>query len=154
MDLCNQQNITRGLQGKFSVYHGAAVGLVRGKAGLQEYTDDAVNDPQVKRVRERTTAVGDASVTEDQAHIEVELESGRTISRFVEASLGNLRRPMTDRQLEQKFRDQAVLALPAEQVEALIALCWRIDDLDDVGELIRAAVPATSAGGWRLEARG
>jgi 2-methylcitrate dehydratase PrpD len=74
----------------------------------------------------------------------VELENGQTISRFVEASLGNLRRPMTDRQLEQKFRDQAVLALPAEQVEALIALCWRIDQLDDVGELIRAAVPATA----------
>ena len=55
LDLCNQQNITRGLQGKFSVYHGAAVGLVRGKAGLQEYTDEAVNDPAVKRVRERTT---------------------------------------------------------------------------------------------------
>jgi 2-methylcitrate dehydratase PrpD len=144
MDLCNQQDITRGLQGKFSVYHGAAVGLVRGKAGLQEYTDEAVNDPQVKRVREHTTAVGDATVTEDQAHIEVELESGQTISRFVEASLGNLRRPMTDRQLDQKFRDQAVLALPADQVEALIALCWRIDELDDVGELIKAAVPATA----------
>src|SRR6202035_2909115 len=36
MDLCNQQNITRGLQGKFSVYHGAAIGLVRGKAGIRE----------------------------------------------------------------------------------------------------------------------
>ena len=44
LDLCNQQNITKGLQGKFSVYHGAAVGLVRGKAGIQEYTDEAVND--------------------------------------------------------------------------------------------------------------
>src|ERR1019366_4146795 len=29
MDLCNQTNITKGLQGKFSVYHGAAIGLVR-----------------------------------------------------------------------------------------------------------------------------
>ena len=52
MDLCNQQGITKGLQGKFSVYHGAAIGLVRGKAGIQEYTDEAVNDPQIKRVRE------------------------------------------------------------------------------------------------------
>src|SRR4029077_7136807 len=76
LDLCNQQNITKGLQGKFSVYHGAAVGLVRGKAGIQEYTDDAVNDPAVKRVRERATAVGDPSITEDQAHIEVELVTG------------------------------------------------------------------------------
>jgi 2-methylcitrate dehydratase PrpD len=141
LDLCNQTNITRGLQGKFSVYHGAAIGLVRGKAGIQEYTDEAVNDPSIKRVRELATAVGDTSVTEDQAHIEVELISGQKLSRFVEKSLGNIHRPLTDRHLEEKFRDQAVLALPAGQVDRLIELCWRIDELKDVGELTRAAIP-------------
>src|ERR1700722_19237157 len=74
LDLCNQTNITRGLQGKFSVYHAAAIGLVRGKAGIQEYTDAAVNDPDIKHVRERATAMGDSSITEDQANIEVELK--------------------------------------------------------------------------------
>jgi len=144
LDLCNQQNITRGLQGKFSVYHGAAVGLVRGKGGLREYTDDAVNDPVIKRVREAATAVGDPSLTEDQAHVEVELSDGRRLSRFVEQSLGNIHRPLTDRQLEDKFRDQAVLVLPAPDVEALIQLCWRIDQLEDVGDLVMAAVPAAA----------
>jgi 2-methylcitrate dehydratase PrpD len=142
MDLCNQQGITKGLQGKFSVYHGAAIGLVRGKAGIQEYTDEAVNDPQIKRVRELVSAVGDPSITEDQARIEVELTTGAKLTRFVEQSLGNIHRPMTDKQLEAKFRDQAVAALPAEQVEKTIGLCWKIDELDDVAELIRAAVPA------------
>jgi 2-methylcitrate dehydratase PrpD len=141
LDLCNQQNITRGLQGKFSVYHGAAVGLVRGKAGLREYTDDAVNDPAIKRVRESATAVGDPSNTEDQAHIEVELKDGRRLTTFVEQSLGNIHRPLTDRQLDDKFRDQAVMVLPSEDVDRLIDLCWRIDALEDVGELVNAAVP-------------
>jgi len=142
LDLCNQQNITKGLQGKFSVYHGAAVGLVRGKAGIQEYTDEAVNDPAVKRVRERATATGDASITEDQAYIEVELTNGTKLETFVEASLGNLKRPLSDRQLDAKFRDQAVLALPSAQVDGLLQLCWRIDELPDVSELVRAASPA------------
>jgi 2-methylcitrate dehydratase PrpD len=141
LDLCNQQNITKGLQGKFSVYHGAAVGLVRGKAGLQEYSDEAVNDPAIKRVRERATAVGDASITEDQARVEVELTGGRVLTKFVEESLGNLKRPLTDGQLAAKFRDQALLALPAAQVDRLIDLCWRIDVLDDVSELVRGASP-------------
>jgi 2-methylcitrate dehydratase PrpD len=143
LDLCNQQNITRGLQGKFSVYHGAAVGLVRGKAGIQEYTDEAVNDPDVKRVRESTTAGGDDSITEDQAHVEVELTDGRRLTRFVEESLGNLRRPLSDRQLDDKFRDQAVLALPRGQVDDLLRLCWQIDGLDDINQLIQTAVPTT-----------
>jgi 2-methylcitrate dehydratase PrpD len=141
LDLCNQTDITRGLQGKFSVYHGAAVGLVRGKAGLREYTDEAVNDPVIKRVREAATAVGDPSITEDQAHVDVELRDGRHLTRFVEQSLGNVHKPLTDRQLEDKFRDQAVLVLPERDVEALIQLLWRIDQLDDVGEVVTAAVP-------------
>ncbi len=140
MDLCNQQGITKGLQGKFSVYHGAAIGLVRGKAGIQEYTDEAVNDPQIKRVRELVKATGDPSVTEDQARIEVDLSTGEKLSRFVEKSLGNIHRPMSDKQLEDKFRDQAVAALPAAQVEKAIALCWNIDELDDVNELIQVCV--------------
>ena len=142
LDLCNKQNITLGLEGKFSVYHGAALGLVRGKAGIQEYTDEAVNDPAIRRVRELAKTVGDRSITDDQAHIEVELADGRKLTRFVEKSLGNIHRPMTDRQLEDKFRDQAEGVLPIAQVEALIGLCWKIDDLPDVNELIKAAVQA------------
>ena len=145
LDLCNQQNITKGLQGKFSVYHGAAVGLVRGKGGLREYTDEAVNEPAIKRVRELTTATGDPSVTEDQVHVEVELRDGRTLTKFVEQSLGNIHRPLTDKQLEEKFRDQAVLVLPAREVETVIQLCWKIDQLDDVGQLVAATVPAAAA---------
>jgi 2-methylcitrate dehydratase PrpD len=140
LDLCNQTNITKGLQGKFSVYHGAAVGLVRGKAGIQEYTDAAVNDPAIKGVRERTSAAGDSSITEDQARIEVELTSREKITRFVEKSLGNIHRPLTDAQLDAKFLDQAVLAIPLAQAEKLLGKCWGIDGLEDVNQLIRLGV--------------
>ena len=140
MDLCNKKDITRGLEGKYSIYHSSAVGLVRGKAGLQEYTDAAVNDPIVKRVRERVSAIADTSITEDQADIEVELQDGRKLVRFIEQSLGNVHRPLSDRQLEDKLRDQCIPALSASQVDRLIELCWKIDKLDDVNELVKATV--------------
>lgn len=143
LDLCNQKDLIRGLQGKFSVYHNAAIGLVRGKAGLDEYTDEAVNDPEVKRVRQATTATGDPSLTEDQANIEVDLADGRTISHFVEQSLGNINKPLSDGQLDDKFRAQAVRALPAAQVDQSLALCWKLGQLADVRELIKwSVVPA------------
>ena len=144
LDLCNQRGITTGLQGKFSVYHGAAIGLVRGKAGVQEYTDAAVNDPDIKRVREGATATADPAVTEDQARVEVELADGRTVSVFVEQSLGNINKPLSDRQLDAKFRDQAVVNLSAPDVERLIELCWKIEELADVNEVVQAAVPEAS----------
>jgi len=141
LDLCNQTNITRGLQGKFSVYHGAAIGLVRGKAGIQEYTDETVNDPAIRRVRERATATGDSAITEDQAHIEVEMTNGERLTRFVEKSLGNVHRPLTDRQLDDKFLDQAILALPLEQAEKVLRQCWQVDRLSNVNHLIDLAIP-------------
>lgn len=144
-DLCNKQRIGTGLEGKFSVYHGAAVGLVRGRAGLDEYTDQAVTDPEIRRIRESAVADADDSLTEDQARIAVELNDGAVIETFVEQSLGNLHKPMTDGQLEEKFRGQAVRALPEAQVEDAIGLCWRIDGLEDVGELVRAAVAGSAA---------
>ena len=120
LDLCNQTGITKGLQGKFSVYHGAAVGLVRGKAGIQEYTDAAVNDPAVKRVRELTRATGDSSITEDQAHVTVETVDGAASRCSSRESLGNLHRPLSDAQLEDKFRDQAAVNLPQGVVDTLL----------------------------------
>ena len=142
LDLCNQQNITKGLQGKFSVYHGAAIGLVRGQAGLDDYTDAAVNDPAVKRVRERATATGDASLTEDQARVEVELTDGRRLTWSIEQSLGNVHRPLSDDQLSEKFRMCAARALPSDVANTVLERCWRIAELDDVNALVEATVPA------------
>jgi hypothetical protein len=53
-----------------------------------------------------------------------------------------LRRPLTDKQLEDKLRDQASFVLPAAQIEKLIELCWKIATLDDVGVLVKATVPS------------
>jgi 2-methylcitrate dehydratase PrpD len=141
LDLCNKRNITQGLDSKYSIYHSAAVGLVRGKAGLQEYTDAAANDPIIRKVRELVAPVGDPSITEDQSHIGVELTDGRIISHFVKESLGNIRRPLSDKQLEEKFRDQAVPTLTTARVDELIGLCWRLDQVEDMNPLIQATIP-------------
>lgn len=145
IDLCGKVDITTGLQGKFSVVHGAAVGLVRGKAGLAEYTDDAVNDPVIKRVRERAVREGDPAISEDGVRVELELEDGRVLVKELAHSLGNLERPMTDDQLSAKFRDQALRILPEDRVETLLARCWAADKLEAVGtDLVAASIPPTS----------
>lgn len=139
-DLCDKQAISTGLEGKFSVYHAAAIGLVRGKAGLAEFTDDAVNDALIRQVRLRVQAEADPAMQEDSVYVEVALADGKTHSLMLEHSLGNLQRPLSDAQLEDKFRDQATM-LPATQVEALIAACWQLDRIDDVRKLVTLAVP-------------
>jgi len=132
LDLCNKRDITQGLDSKYSIYHAAALGLVRGKAGILEFTDEAVNDPAIKHVRGRVTPIADPSITEDQSDIEVELANGNVLHHFVECSLGNLKKPLSDRQLEEKFRDQS-----GPQAD-VIRLCWNLDQLENVSELVSA----------------
>jgi 2-methylcitrate dehydratase PrpD len=145
LDLCNKKDLRRALESKYSIYHACAIGLVRGKGGLQEFTEDAVRDPELARVRGVTSAVADPSITEDQVHIEVTLRDGKKLVKFVEQSLGNVHRPLSDEQLSEKFVDQAVLALPRAQVDTALRQCWQIGALDDVGELARGTIPAKSA---------
>jgi 2-methylcitrate dehydratase PrpD len=141
LDLCNKRDLRRALQSKYSIYHAAAIGLVRGKGGLQEFTDEAIHDPAIARLRDLTTAIGDPAITEDQVDISIKMRSGEVISFFLEASLGNVERPLSNAQLDEKFRDQSVLALPAAQVDALLAATWRIETLEDAGEIVRLASP-------------
>jgi 2-methylcitrate dehydratase PrpD len=141
LDLCNKRDLKRALQSKYSIYHAAAIGLVRGKGGLQEFTEAAIADPVLARVRDRVSVVSDGRVTEDQVDILVRMTDGREHRLFVEQSLGNVHRPLSNAQLEDKFRDQAVLALPADRVDALIAACWGIDALADAGAIARDSRP-------------
>ncbi len=144
LDLCNKSTLTRALESKYSIYHAAAIGLVRGKGGLQEFTEEAIRDPDLEHVRAVTTAVGDDSITEDQVYIEVVLRDGQKLTKFVEQSLGNLHRPLDNEQLTEKFVDQAVLALPRPQVDAVVEQAWRIETLANAGDLARATMPKSA----------
>jgi 2-methylcitrate dehydratase PrpD len=144
LDLCNKSDLRRALESKYSIYHAAAIGLVRGKGGLQEFTEEALADPALKHVRSVTTAVADPAISEDQVHIEVTLKNGKKLVKFVEQSLGNVHRPLSNEQITEKFVDQAVLALPRAQVDGVVEQRWRVDELVDVGDLARATTPVSS----------
>ena len=141
LDLCNKKSISTGLEGKFSVYHAAAVGLVRGRAGLAEFSDAAVNDTAIRSVRDRVSADRDESIADRAVAVEVMLRNGERLSKTVENAIGTIERPLSDRDLEEKFRDQAQQRLSSRRIEELIDLCWRIDWLDRAGRITEAAMP-------------
>ena len=138
-DLCDQRPVT-GLEGKFSIYHAAAIGLVRGQATHAEFTDDAIADPALAAMRDKVRAIADPKMGEDAVLVEVTMTDGTVLTKHLTESLGNLARPLSDAQLEQKFRDQASV-LDADQTARLIGLCWGLNDLADAGDIARASVP-------------
>jgi 2-methylcitrate dehydratase PrpD len=130
-----------GLEGKFSVYHAAAAAIVHGAAGEAQFSDACVRDPRVVAVRKRVSTREDAAIGRTEARVTIRARDGRTLARHVEHALGTLARPMSDGDLEAKFKGLAGEVLPPAQIEEAINLCWQISAQADAGALARAAVP-------------
>jgi 2-methylcitrate dehydratase PrpD len=130
-----------GLEGKFSVYHSAAVALVDGAAGEAQYSDARVVDPSVITLRQRVHAHVDTALSEDAAHVRIRLKDGRVLDRDVEHALGSLENPMTDRDLEAKFRGLCASILDDSAIDSIIAACWSLETSADSGALARLTVP-------------
>jgi len=134
-----------GLEGKFSVYHSSAVAIIYGAAGESEYSDAVVRDPRVIALRDKVSASVDPSMHEDQVRVTIRLKSGKSLEKYVEHAVGSLARPMSDADLEAKFRGLAAGILSDAETSGLIELCWNIGKLKDAGEVARASVPAGKA---------
>ena len=86
-----------GTEARLSAQHCAAVALLYGKAGVEQFNDAAVADPTVRKLRERVTIKADASL--DKAACVLEID-GRV-------KRAELRQTMSDAELEAKFRSLA-----------------------------------------------
>jgi 2-methylcitrate dehydratase PrpD len=144
LELTGKRTPQLGLEGKFSVYHSVAAAIIHGAAGEEQYSDAVVRDPAVIALRDRVTATVKPGVHEDQVQVSIKLKDGRTLEKFVEHAVGSVDRPMSDAQLEAKFRGLAEGVLSGSEADRLIRLCWDIGKLKDAAEVARASVPAAA----------
>lgn len=135
LELTGKPQPTTGLEGKFSVYHSAALVSLTGFSSSKHYTDDAVRGEEVTALRQKVTVEIDASIRVDEAHITVTLQDGTTHYHHVDHALGSLERPMSDANLNQKFTDLVSDILPASQVQQGLEKCWQVNALPDAGVL-------------------
>lgn len=144
LELTGKKAPQTGLESKFSVYHSAAVGVIYGAAGEEQYSDHVVRDARVIALRDKVTATVEKGVHEDQARIAIRLKSGKTLEKFVEHAIGSLDRPMSDSDLETKFHGLADGVIGRADADRLMRLCWDIGKLKDAAEVARASVPAAA----------
>jgi len=129
------------LQAKFSMEFCMAILLLERKAGLEQFTDEVVNRPDVQAMiakidfgmHPEAEAAGFDRMT---TIIEVETDDGRVVRGAADFGKGSPANPMTDAELSDKFRQCAAWGgLDRERTERVLDLAWRIDTLGDVNEL-------------------
>jgi 2-methylcitrate dehydratase PrpD len=146
LELTGKKEPRDGLQGKFSVYHGCAVGMIYGRAAEEEFSDAIVNDPRVVALRGKVDAVADNAIDEAAVDVTAVLVDGRRIHVRVDHAIGSLERPLSDKQLEAKFNSLVVPQLGQSQAEAITAACWGLASLADMRELTRVCRPGSGLG--------
>ncbi len=144
LELTGKRSPRSGLEGKFSVYHAAAVGIIHGAAGEAQFSDEVVRDSRVIALRDRVFASEDGAIGRTEARVSMRLRDGRRLDRHVAHARGTLERPMSDADLEAKFRGLVEGILPERRIGELIAACWSLESLEDAGEIARLANPRDS----------
>jgi 2-methylcitrate dehydratase PrpD len=152
LELTGRRTPQTGLEGKFSIYHSCAAAILLGEGGEAAYSDAIVRNPRVIALRDGVHAVVQAGIQEDQVQITMKLKDGRVLEKNIDHAVGSVARPMSDADLEAKFRALAKGILPAAQTDKLIALCWNVGKLKSAAEIARASAPVRTKGRAKAKA--
>ncbi len=135
LELTGKKEPKDGLQGKFSVYHGCAAGLLFGRAGEEEFSDAVVNDPRVVALRNKVQATVDDGIDEAAVQVTAVLTDGRRVEVRVDHAIGSLENPLTDAQLEAKFASLVVPVLGRARADDITAHCRTLAAMADIRTL-------------------
>ncbi|MBO8142784.1 MAG: MmgE/PrpD family protein [Firmicutes bacterium] len=137
-ELTGKADPRTGLEGKFSVYHCIAVGLIDGRAGPAQFTDTRVSAPEVVELRRKVHLVVDPTMGEEAARLVIHITGGGVEIFAVPSATGSLDRPMSDQALEEKFRMLVEGFVGPKKTQALIDAVWSLGSESSMRELARS----------------
>jgi aconitate decarboxylase len=136
LELTGKRRPKDGLEGKFSVFHGGAIGLIFGKGTPSQYEDEVVTDPKVIEVRDKIDCEADTGIAVDETQIVLTMRDGKVLEKHVKHAVGSIEVPMDDQMLRQKFEDQCVTIL-GNEVGAASIKYWNVENVADIVDISR-----------------
>jgi 2-methylcitrate dehydratase PrpD len=118
-------------EGKFSLQYSTAAMLVHGRVGVQTYTEEALADPATLELAKRVRYEVKDYPTYPAAFpggVTVRTRDGRTLGADFPYQQGGPENPMSPDEVRAKFRENALLAVSAEGVDALESAVLALDE--------------------------
>jgi len=124
-----------------SIPYAVSLVLMYGRIEPEYYEDPYLHDQRlldlVNRVKCMPSDEADRSEHEfNLCELEIVLKSGERKTVRVEYHRGHFKNPMTDGEIEEKFRSMAQKHLSADRVDSLLCQLWALESVPKVGELI------------------
>ncbi len=126
-----------GLEGKFSLEYTVASAVAREHVGVEAFEDEAVSDPDVQYVRERVEWEIDDSLEYNDTTVEMRMETEDGVyTRVQDVPPGDPSNPLSDEQLEAKFRRCASRVLGGAAVDRTHERLDSLRSVSDVGAIV------------------
>ncbi|MBI2203191.1 MAG: MmgE/PrpD family protein [Candidatus Rokubacteria bacterium] len=131
------------LDAQMSLPYSLAVAIVDGEAGIAQFAPERLRDPAVLALAERIHPYSHPELAGAKAgnltsYVEITTSGSQHLARCFTTYRGHPELPMTDEELEAKFRRCAALRVPDSRVEAACRAIWRLDALPDLDPLLTA----------------
>jgi 2-methylcitrate dehydratase PrpD len=129
-------------EAKFSLQYSIASMIVRGRVGTDTYTDDAIADPDVLALARRVRYEVAQLPSVFGGAVEVTSSDGTIVRAELPQPAGSPENPLPDHAVVAKFRDNAALVLPPDDVTALELAVHELEqrpDLEPIGRILAGA---------------
>jgi aconitate decarboxylase len=128
---------------QMNMYYGLSVMGLRGNVSAADYSEDAIDDPEILAFMPRINIAVDPEIEgrgpayRHAARIAVRTADGRTLGRAVLHRRGSPENPVTRQDVEAKFAANVSRLLTPGSADGLKHLAARLDALANAGEIIR-----------------
>jgi 2-methylcitrate dehydratase PrpD len=116
-----------GREAQVSARHAVAVSLVRGKAGLDEFSDACVAEPALRALGDRLAFVDDSGYSVEGAAVTLHMREGRKFARHIKAARGSLEKPLSNDDLAKKLETLASWGRSGCAPQPLLDALWLLD---------------------------
>jgi 2-methylcitrate dehydratase len=116
--------------------------LADGDVTLAQFEPQRFTDPALLELVAKVKVHHDAALSARYPRgipnrITVTLTDGRQLVREVEFPRGHARNPMTDAEVEHKFRTLVEPRYGKDRADRVLAVCWELEKLKWAGELVQ-----------------
>lgn len=117
------------------------IALLEGKIDNSTYSDKKIRDPNILEFLRKITVVEDRTLSarypEAVANkVTVKLSSGRVVSKQVDYHKGHPKNPMSDDEVEEKFRRLTRKYLDKNRARRILDSVWNLEKAKDIAKLL------------------
>ena len=128
-----------------SMPYTVAVALIHGAVEERHFDHEYLHDQKIlalaQRVKVEASEEADRRMPEAMlCKLQLVTRSGATHTAVVDYHKGHYKNPMSDAEVEAKFRGLAQNVLKPAQTDRLLETLWKIEDVADAGEIVQLTV--------------